>query len=126
MKTHCNQKTFPFQTQNSRKIVAHFNGGNITSDAGGLLLQQAERITGIISQFERCFTDHRDPDLTEHSLEALVAQRVYAIALGYEDLGADLFAGLHENLQQSEFICSRDRLAFAGFIVNRKRWLIVS
>ena len=51
MKTHCNQKTFDFQTQNSRKIVAHFNGGNITSDAGGLLLQQAERITGIIAQF---------------------------------------------------------------------------
>jgi hypothetical protein len=51
MKTHCNQKTFDFQTQNSRKIVAHFNGGNITSDAGGLLLQQAERVTGIISQF---------------------------------------------------------------------------
>jgi hypothetical protein len=51
MKTRCNQKTFDFQTQNSRKIVAHFNGGNITSDAGGLLLQQAERVTGIISQF---------------------------------------------------------------------------
>jgi len=51
MKTRCNQKTFDFQTQNSRKIVAHFNGGNITSDAGGLLLRQAERVTGIISQF---------------------------------------------------------------------------
>lgn len=50
MKTHCNQKTFDFQTQNSRKIVAHFNGGNITSDAGGLLLRQAERVIGIISQ----------------------------------------------------------------------------
>jgi hypothetical protein len=86
METHCNQETLPFQTQNSRKIVAHFNGGNITSDAGGLLLQQAERITGIVAQFADCFTDHRDPDLIEHSLQALVAQRVYAIALGYEDL----------------------------------------
>jgi len=53
MKTHCNQKTFYFQTENPRKIVAHFNGGNITSDAGGLLLQQAERITGIISRFAK-------------------------------------------------------------------------
>ena len=86
MKTHCNQKTFDFQTQNSRKIVAHFNGGNITSDAGGLLLQQAERITGIIAQFADCFTDHRDPDLSEFTVKELLAQRIFALALGYEDL----------------------------------------
>jgi len=86
MKTHCNQKTFDFQTQNSRKIVAHFNGGNITSEAGGLLLQQAERITGIISQFADCFTDHRDPDLSEFTAKELLAQRIFALALGYEDL----------------------------------------
>ena len=86
MKTHCNQKTFEFQTENSRKIIAHFNGGNISSDSGGLLLQQVERITGIISQFANCFDDHRDPDLIEHSVEELIAQRIYALALGYEDL----------------------------------------
>jgi len=86
MKTHCNQKTFDFQTQNSRKIVAHFNGGNITSDAGGLLLQQAERVTGIISQFADCFTDYRDPDLSEFTVKELLAQRIFALALGYEDL----------------------------------------
>jgi hypothetical protein len=86
MKTHCNQKTFDFQTQNSRKIVAHFNGGNITSDAGGLLLQQAERVTGIISQFADCFTDHRDGDLSEFTVKELLAQRIFALALGYEDL----------------------------------------
>ena len=86
MKTHCNQKTFYFQTENPRKIVAHFNGGNITSDAGGLLLQQAERITGIISQFAECFTDHRDPDLSEFTVKDLIAQRIFALALGYEDL----------------------------------------
>ena len=86
MKTHCNQKTFDFQTQNSRKIVAHFNGGNITSDAGGLLLQQTERITGIISQFADCFTDHRNPDSSEFTANELLAQRIFALALGYEDL----------------------------------------
>lgn len=86
MKTHCNQKNFEFQTENSRKIIADFNGGNISSDSGGLLLQQAERITGIISQFADCFDDHRDPDLIEHSVEELIAQRIYALALGYEDL----------------------------------------
>lgn len=86
MKTHCNQKTLEFQTENSRKIMAHFNGGNISSDSGGLLLQQTERITGIISQFAGCFDDHRDADLIEHSVEELIAQRIYALALGYEDL----------------------------------------
>ena len=86
MKTHCNQQTFEFQIENSRKIVAHFNGGNISSDSGGLLLRQTERITGIISQFADCFDDHRDPDLIEHSVEELIAQRIYALTLGYEDL----------------------------------------
>ena len=86
MKTHCNQKTFPFQAENSRDVVAHFNGGNISSDAGGLLLQQVEQITGIIYQFAACFTDHRDPGLSEFTVKQLLAQRVYALALGYEDL----------------------------------------
>jgi len=86
MKTHCNQKTFEFQTENSREIVAHFNGGNISSDSGGLLLRQIEQITGIIRQFAGCFADYRDPDLTEHTVEELIAQRVYSLALGYEDI----------------------------------------
>jgi hypothetical protein len=86
MKTHCNPQTFLFQAQTKRKLVAHFNGGNICSDAGGLLLQQTERLTGIIRRFAGCFTDHRDADLIEHTVEELVAQRVYALALGYEDL----------------------------------------
>jgi len=86
MKTHSNQKTFEFQAENSRKIVAHFNGGKISSDCGGLLLRQVEQITGIIRQFAGCFTDHRDPDLIAHTVKELIAQRIYALALGYEDL----------------------------------------
>jgi hypothetical protein len=86
MKTQCKQETFLFQIQKRRELVAHFNGGNITSDAGGLLLQQTERATGIIKRFAACFTDHRDRDLIEHSVEELIAQRIYALALGYEDL----------------------------------------
>ena len=86
MRTHCNQKGFPFQTEISRQVVAKFDGGTITSDAGGLLLQQAERITGTIAQFADCFNDYRDPNLIEHSVPHLVAQRVYALALGSEDL----------------------------------------
>jgi hypothetical protein len=86
MKTHCNQKSFLFPPLNRRKTVAYFDGGTITSDAGGLLLQQVEQATGIIRQYAACFTDHRDPDRIEHTLEQLLAQRIYALALGYEDL----------------------------------------
>lgn len=86
MNTQCNSDALLFQTQTRRDVKAHFNGGNICSDGGGLLLQQTERLTGIIKRFAKCFTDHRDADLVEHTVEDLVAQRIYALALGYEDL----------------------------------------
>ena len=86
MQTQCSTKALEFHPLGARKIVARFDGGAITSDAGALLLRECERATGIIAQFARCFTDHRDPQLIEHTVEALVGQRVYALALGYEDL----------------------------------------
>jgi len=63
-----------------------FNGGAITSDAGGLLLREVEKRTGIIAQFAACFRDHRQAERIEHRVEELVGQRVYGLALGYEDL----------------------------------------
>jgi hypothetical protein len=69
-----------------RRILADFDGGDISSDGGALLLRKTEELTGVIRQFAACFTDHRNPDLIEHALEELVAQRVYGLALGYEDL----------------------------------------
>lgn len=75
-----------FPILGSRQVVAAFDGGDISSDGGSLLLRKTEELTGIIRQFANCFTDHRDPNLIEHSLVDLVAQRVYGLALGYEDL----------------------------------------
>jgi hypothetical protein len=69
-----------------REILADFDGGDITSDGGALLLRKTEPLTAIIRQFVACFTDHRNPDLIEHTVTELVAQRVYGLALGYEDL----------------------------------------
>jgi hypothetical protein len=86
MKTECNQKTFEFHGLGRREVVAHFDGGSISSDAGGVLLREVERATGIIRQLSECFRDYRDGELIEHRVEELVAQRVYGIALGYEDL----------------------------------------
>jgi len=67
-------------------VVGRFDGGSITSDGGGLLLREVEQRAKIVGQFATCFTDYRSPILTEHSVEELLAQRIYALALGYEDL----------------------------------------
>jgi len=86
MTTECNSAYLDFPMVGSRQVLADFDGGDITSDGGALLLRKAEELTGIVRQFAACFTDHRDPDLIEHPVIDLVAQRVYALALGYEDL----------------------------------------
>jgi hypothetical protein len=86
MTTECNQVGFEFHPLNQRQIRAQFDGGAITSDGGGLLLREVDKRIGIIRQFAACFTDYRNPERIEHKLEELVAQWVYGLALGYEDL----------------------------------------
>jgi len=86
MRTQCTAQFLPFQAPIRREVLASFDGGAISSDGGGLLLAEVERCTAILRQFAACFRDHRDPDLIEHTLEELIAQRVYGLALGYEDL----------------------------------------
>jgi Transposase DDE domain group 1 len=65
--------------------VAAFDGGKMTSDAGALLLGATDRTIGLVERFAGCFTDHRAVDLIEHMLQSLVGQRVFGLALGYED-----------------------------------------
>lgn len=86
MQTQCSTESIKFHPHNKREVVGHFDGGSITSDGGSLLLREVETRMRIIQQFAACFKDHRNPLLTEHSVEELVAQRVYGLALGYEDL----------------------------------------
>lgn len=75
-----------FQKNFKREVVGGFDGGAITSDAGGLLLREVERATGTIGRFAACFTDYRDATYIEHSVLDLVGQRIYGMCLGYEDL----------------------------------------
>jgi hypothetical protein len=84
--TQCKRRTFDFQRLAARAVVADFSGGTITSDAGALLLGSLEARLGILRRFASCFRDHRDPDRIEHSVFDLLAQRVLALCLGYEDL----------------------------------------
>jgi hypothetical protein len=85
MGTKCSEGKFVFQCT-GRQAVATFSGGNISSDGGALLLGEVEKRTGILERFARCFDDYRDPTRIEHTVQDLISQRVYAIALGYEDL----------------------------------------
>jgi Transposase DDE domain group 1 len=86
MTTDCSRHLFGFTEVEGREVVADFDGGAITSDAGALLLGSADRAIGLIDRFAACFHDVRCPELTEHAVATLVGQRVFGIALGYEDL----------------------------------------
>jgi len=86
MPTQCKPLSFVFQGCQGRRVTAAFDGGSITSNAGALLLREIDRSMGLVDQVAGCFTDYRDPRLTEHSIRTLVAQRITGIALGYEDL----------------------------------------
>lgn len=84
--TECIQDSFAFALSFRREVVARFDGGHVTSDGGALLLRQVEQQTGILRRLAACFTDQRDPLRIEHTVEQLIRQRVYALALGYDDL----------------------------------------
>src|SRR5690348_1175028 len=86
MPTECNPALFEFAPVEGRQVVSAFDGGAITSDAGALLLGEADRAIRLTERFTACFSDTRAVELVEHQVATLVTQRVVGIALGYEDL----------------------------------------
>jgi len=86
MPTECSADLFGFTAVEGRAVVAGFDGGAMTSDAGAMLLGAADRAIGVIARFAGCFEDRRAAELIEHTVPTLVGQRVFGIALGYEDL----------------------------------------
>jgi hypothetical protein len=85
--TECIQSSFDLQAHFSREVVARFDGGAMTSDAGAVLLRETDRRLHLLPRLAACFEDHRQPWLVSHTVPEMVAQRVYGLALGYEDLG---------------------------------------
>jgi hypothetical protein len=86
MQTDCIPDLFGFVAVEGRPVVAAFDGGSITSDAGALLLGATDRAIGLMDRFAACFRDFRCPELIEHEVETLIGQRVFGLAAGYEDL----------------------------------------
>jgi hypothetical protein len=103
-----------FASVGSRKVTAAFDGGAITSNAGALLLREADRAIGLSPQVAACFKDGRRQDRIEHAVETLVAQRIHGIALGYEDLND------HDELRHDPVLgLLRASLRHAGVTVQR-------
>ncbi len=84
--TQCSKDAIKLKALAKRSVVADFNGGTLTSDAGAVLLDKTDQAMALLRRAAACFTDHRDPDLIEHGVEHLLRQRVFGLALGYEDL----------------------------------------
>lgn len=96
--TEYSQSTFEFAAHFSRQVVARFDGGTLTTDSGGLLLRETDRRLNLLPRLAECFLDGRNPLWVEHSVQSLVSQRVYGLALGYEDLND------HEQLRQDPLL----------------------
>ena len=84
--TECIQSRFEFAGPGRRHVVAQFNGGVMSSDGGAPLLRRTDQRLNLLGRAAACFDDHRDPLLIKHPVEQLLSQRVYGLALGYEDL----------------------------------------
>ncbi len=85
MNTECNSKPIIFSSLSRRQVVADFNGGAITSDGGALLLREIDRRLSLIDQLDAVIPDPRNPALITHQQSTMLRQRIFAIALGYED-----------------------------------------
>src|SRR5258705_10353941 len=86
MQTECTPVLFDFAAVEGRVVLGDFGRGTITSDAGALLLGATDRVIALVDRFAGCFSDRRRSELIEHEVKTLVGQRVFGIALGYEDL----------------------------------------
>ena len=86
MATQCTSDAFPLAGLGRRQVVAKFDGGRLSSDGGAVLLRAANQAFQVTGRLAACFIDHRNPARVEHSLESLLGQRVFALALGYEDI----------------------------------------
>ena len=96
--TECNQNEFTFAPHFSRQVSARFSQRQLSTEGGALLLRETDRKIGLLSRVRKCFSDYRHPALVEHELGELLAQRIYGLALGYEDLND------HEELRRDPLL----------------------
>ena len=86
MSTHRSSESLQFSNLGRRKVVAEFDGGRMSSNAGALFLREVNARCGLIARLAGCFTDYRDPSRVEFPVDRLLAQRIFGLCLGYADL----------------------------------------
>ena len=96
--TECNQNEFTFAPHFSRQVSARFSERQLSTEGGALLLRETDRKIDLLSRVRKCFSDYRHPVFIEHELGELLAQRIYGLALGYEDLND------HEELRRDPLL----------------------
>src|SRR3981189_805716 len=84
--TECIESSFGFEACGRREIVARFDGGQISSDGGAFLLRQTDKRLNLLPRLAQCFLDGRNQNLVEHTIQEMLAQRLYGPALGYKDI----------------------------------------
>ncbi len=92
--TECTQSDFRFKACGKREIVARFDGGTISTDGGAFLLRRTDERLNLLPRLAECFLDGRNQEQVEHSIAEMLSQRIYGLALGYEDIND------HEQLRQ--------------------------
>ena len=105
--TECNQSSFGFEAAGRREIVARFDGGTISSDGGAFLLRQTDKRLNLLPRLAECFLDGRNQSLVEHTIQEMLSQRIYGLAVGYEDIND------HEQLRKDpvfSILAGRDEL----------------
>lgn len=119
--TQCTSEKLIFKRYFRQQVVADFNGGEITSDAGALLLREADQKLGLTEAISSCFVDPRQSGKVKHSITEMIRQRVYGIALGYEDLND------HDTLRDDELmklvVESKQPLASAPTLCRFENWV---
>ena len=98
--TDCKQESFALEGLGRRRVETDFSAGRVSSDGGGLLLREVDLRLRLTERLAHCFRDFRNPDLIEHAVQELIAQRVYGLALGYEDLSD------HEQLSRDSLVAT--------------------
>src|ERR1700726_2825907 len=84
--TECTQETFGFTAHFSRRVEAGFTAGQVSSDGGAPLLREVDRKINLLARLAGCFRDGRDPERIQHTVGEMLSQRIFGLALGYEDL----------------------------------------
>jgi hypothetical protein len=125
MQTECSADLFGFTPVEGRKVVAAFDGGTMTSQAGAMLLGATDKQIGLIERFADCFTDYRDADLIEHTVRGLVGQRVFGLAIDHDQLRRRIWAvlGLDPGIRATSSTLPALASMFAGrsLLANRCR-----